>query len=259
MSDDPLSVPLPDEGRRFTADRVVRLGDLDPAGRLRLDAVARYLQDVANDDAADAGLANSMGWVVRRTTIAVHQSARFRERLALTTFCSGVGGRWAERRTLIRGSRDAHLEAAALWVHVDQRTGRPARIGPAFHEHYGAAHRGRTVSARLVHDEPPAGAQGRPFPLRSVDLDLLGHVNNAVFWAMVEDQSTADGPLRGLDPPLRAEMEHRRALEPGARPEVVTREIDGRVDLWVLDRSAQDQPAVVATARVVAVESGSTW
>src|SRR5688500_7198437 len=115
MSDDPLAVPVPEGGRAFVGEQRVRLGDVDPAGRLRLDAVARYLQDVANDDAADAGLANAMGWVVRRTTIVVHRRARFREQLRLTTFCSGVGAGWAERRTSIRGSREAHLEAVALW------------------------------------------------------------------------------------------------------------------------------------------------
>ena len=64
-------VPLPDVGRRFSPCRRVRLGDASPGGRLRLDAVARYLQDVANDDAEDAGLANPASWVVRRTTIEV--------------------------------------------------------------------------------------------------------------------------------------------------------------------------------------------
>ena len=48
-------MPLPSAGRTFTGERIVRLGDVSPAGRLRLDAVARYLQDIATDDAVDAG------------------------------------------------------------------------------------------------------------------------------------------------------------------------------------------------------------
>ncbi|MFM2113860.1 MAG: hypothetical protein RL643_818, partial [Actinomycetota bacterium] len=31
----------------------MRLGDVTPKGRLRLDATARYLQDIATDDALD--------------------------------------------------------------------------------------------------------------------------------------------------------------------------------------------------------------
>ena len=251
MSDDPLTILRPEDGRCFVDRRTVRLGDVDPDGRLRLDAVARYLQDVANDDATDAGLPNATGWVVRRTTIAVHRRARFRERLELTTFCSGVGARWAERRTSIQGERGARLEAVALWVHIDLQTGRPARIGPAFHERYRSAHRDRPVSAKLAHDDPPGGAHGRPFPLRSVDVDLMGHVNNAVYWVMVEDGLAAGGRL---GQPVRVEVEHRRPLEPDARPELVIRESAAGVELWVLDQSA-----VAATARVAAVESGSTW
>src|SRR4051812_34858097 len=118
MPDDPLLIPVPVKGRRFVARRAVRLGDASPGGRLRLDAIARYLQDVADDDAGDAGLAGS-SWVVRRTTIEVRRPPVLREVLEVTTFCSGVGGRWAERRTSLRGGRGGRVEAVALWVHVD--------------------------------------------------------------------------------------------------------------------------------------------
>src|SRR6478672_9106154 len=99
MPVDPLLIPVPVRGRRFVGHRTVRLADASPAGRLRLDAVARHLQDVADDDARDAGLGQDGTWVVRRTVVEVHRAPVFREALELTTFCSGVGSRWAERRT----------------------------------------------------------------------------------------------------------------------------------------------------------------
>jgi acyl-ACP thioesterase len=49
--------PHPASGRVFTVSRVVRSTDVTPDGRLRLDALARYLQEAAEDDVADAGLA----------------------------------------------------------------------------------------------------------------------------------------------------------------------------------------------------------
>ena len=52
MLDESLAPP-PDRGRVFRSGRRVRLSDADPTGRLRLDACARYLQDVGNDDTAD--------------------------------------------------------------------------------------------------------------------------------------------------------------------------------------------------------------
>jgi len=63
------------EGRRYVAGRTVRLGDVDPAGELRLDAIGRYLQDVASDDAVGAGLPNALGWVVRRTLLSIAEPA----------------------------------------------------------------------------------------------------------------------------------------------------------------------------------------
>ncbi|HEX2302423.1 MAG TPA: hypothetical protein VHH57_02265, partial [Gaiella sp.] len=49
------SLPIPTSGRTFSAERRVRLADMDEHGRLRLDAVARFLQDVAIDDVEETG------------------------------------------------------------------------------------------------------------------------------------------------------------------------------------------------------------
>ncbi len=57
--------------RRFAhADRVL-LADATPDGRARLDALARWLQDAAYLDVADAGLGEGAAWVVRRSRVEV--------------------------------------------------------------------------------------------------------------------------------------------------------------------------------------------
>lgn len=252
-------VDLPAAGRRFTARRRVRLGDAAPAGRLRLDAVARYLQDVADDDATDAGLGRRLAWVVRRTIVEVRRFPVLREQLELTTVCTGIGARWAERRTSIVGERGGRVEAVALWVLLDGASGRPTRLPPRFAEVYGPSASGRVVGARLAHPDPPDGdGAARPFPLRAADIDVAGHVNNAVYWAVLEDQLSGASPAT----PLRAEVEHRQALEPGAEPRVL---VDGAsldqpagVRLWVLfSRRAAAQVEVAASARAILL-SGST-
>ena len=195
----------------MTRTRRVRLGDVTPRGRLRLDATARYLQDVANDDATDSVLDRPMDWVVRRCVIEVTKPAVFNEDIELTTFCSGTGGRWAERRTSVVGNHGASIEAAALWVYVDIDTGRPKRLPPEFEEVWGSAAAGRKVRARLLHtDRPPPSTTADPsWPLRFCDLDLLGHLNNAVYWVAVEEQLQRRRELRW---PLRAEIEHRAGV-----------------------------------------------
>ena len=71
-------LPPPPESRAFTHDARVRLGDVSPKGRLRLDGIAKAMQDVATDDALDGSPGEDAGWVVRRTTIEVGAWPRYR-------------------------------------------------------------------------------------------------------------------------------------------------------------------------------------
>lgn len=202
--------PRPERGRRFTATRTVRLGDAGVDGALRLDALARFLQDVAADDAADAGLRDAT-WVVRKSVLMLDGRPSFGERIELTTFCGGIGSRWAERRTSIIGP-SSRIESSAVWVYVDNESGRPSPLPAGFAAAYGESAGGRTVSTRLSLPAPPPDASGVPWPLRSTDFDVLGHVNNSVYWAMVEDEPLAHG---------RAELEYRQQIGPGADVQLV--------------------------------------
>lgn len=250
-ADEPL-VPLPDRGRRFARSRRVRLGDVTVGGRLRLDALARYVQDVSNDDTTDAALADDLAWVVRRTVIDVRAPAGLREELTLTTFCGGIGGRWAERRVHVAGERGAAIDVATLWVHLDAETGRPKPLPHQFHELYAEAAGGRTIRARLhVPDPPTEGVDWRPWQQRVTDLDVLGHVNNAVAWAVVEESLAERGGLtRRL--PVRAEVEHPGAVE--AHHDLlrgVAGLPDGGLACWLVDRTDPSRPLVAARVRAL--------
>src|SRR5689334_12752128 len=99
MLDIPLP-PLPETGRVFRAGRRIRLSDTTADGRLRLDAIARYLQDIATDDVEDAGTDDAEHvWVVRRTVLDVIRPFVEDQRVEAATWPSGVGPRWAARRT----------------------------------------------------------------------------------------------------------------------------------------------------------------
>lgn len=175
------------DGRAVTRRRTVRLGDVDPKGTLRLDSIARYLQDVATDDVADSPLGDTFAWVVRRTLIEVRRPGVLDEELALTTFCSGTGRCWAERRTSIVGAGGASVEAVSLWVRIDPDSGRPSSLSGEFLELYGAAAGDRRVSSRLRLPPPTDSVTIRPWAIRRVDIDPLNHVNNAAHWAALEE------------------------------------------------------------------------
>ncbi len=129
----------PTSGRVFAARRIVRSTDVTPSGRLRLDALARYLQTAAEDDVADAALAEPVVWLVRRCQLAVRSLPAMGERLQIRTFCSGTGARWAERTTTLYGSGGPLVQAIAVWAAVSRHSGRPVPLSDAFLRSYGGA------------------------------------------------------------------------------------------------------------------------
>lgn len=183
----------PTHGARIFSDRTkVRLGDVDRVGRLRLDATARLLQDIATDDADDAELDRAFGWLVRRTKIVIGQAAKLGERLEASTWCTGIGRSWAERRSRLVGERGAEIDAVSLWVQIDVATGRPARVGDDFRSAYAASAAGRSVSSRLALAGPTDDCERRAWTIRRTDLDPFDHVNNASTWAFLEEVARID-------------------------------------------------------------------
>ena len=228
----------PSGGRVFGARRTVQLGDVSPGGRLRLDAIARVLQDVANDDSADAGFdRRTSTWIVRRTLIAVERFPSYLAELDLRTWCSRTGSRWAERRTDLIADDGGRVRTATIWVAIDAASGRPAPLGERFHEVFGPSTEGRRVRANLRLGRRPDDAVGRPWPLRFSDFDVLGHVNNASYWQAVEEELAGRRDLRA---PLRAVLEYGDPLLPGTTPELAVFEhADGAgLDGWIGEAAA---------------------
>jgi acyl-ACP thioesterase len=208
-------VAPPERGRVFRQTVRPGLGDCAPSGRVRLDALARWLQDVAYFDVEDAGLADAAVWVVRRSRMRVSRFPRFGERHQLATFCSGLGRMWAERRTSIvpDGSAQSDVEAVSLWVHLDPVTKRPTPFTEMEFEAYGDTSNGRKVTARLRHPMPDISSPTVPWAFRATECDVADHVNNAAYLAPLEEE------LLGADDPeaLDVEIEFRAPAQPGEK------------------------------------------
>ena len=136
-------------------------------------------------------------WILRRLELRIDAHAALsRRRDRESTWCCGIGARWAERTTQLRvrrpvvrrGRRDlgAHRSASAarrsplpagLRRGVGRDRGRAQGVGPA-----APSRRRRPMRA------------ARAWPLRATDIDVVGHVNNAAYWAAVEDELAAPGP-----------------------------------------------------------------
>jgi acyl-ACP thioesterase len=202
--------------RTFSHERWPSFADCAPSGRIRLDAVACWLQDVAYADVADVELALGAVWVVRRTRIRVRRFPRFGERFTLTTFCSGFGRMWAERRTDVRraGEDRPDVQAVSLWVHLDPANWRPVPLSGREIEIYGGDALTRRVSARLRHPTAGEAADGdRAWTFRATECDIADHVNNAAYWQPLEEEL-----LAGPDPEhIDVEVEYRAPAQPGTK------------------------------------------
>ncbi len=222
-------LPRPAEGRVTTITRSVGLSDVRPNGRMRLDAFARFLQDAADYDGHTAAIGGSGIWVLRRAAIRITHTPRFRADVHLATWCSGVGPRWAERRTDLTVGEGGVAEAVSIWVHVDPERGVPLPIPAGFDERWGATAAGRRVRATLRHPAPPVDAVASAWPLRAIDLDVVDHVNNAAYWAPVEEELAR----RGQSQISHAEIEFRGGLDGDDSVECRVADIDGGFCCWL--------------------------
>ena len=232
-------VAEPGEGRVFERTLVPGIADAGGDGRVRLDALARWLQDVAYADLLDSGADGSGVWIVRRARMRVDRFPRFADPVKLRTFCSGIGRFSAERRTSVSGA-SAAVEAVALWVWIDAETGRPKRFPPQFVAAYEQSAAGRDAPVRLRHGDPPDDCERRPWSFRATDEDVAGHINNSHYWAALEEELAGASP-QSLD----VEIEYREPMLPG--PATVLRTADG---LWIASRDGETGDSVSASIRV---------
>ena len=203
-------VPRPSSGRIFQSRTGIRLSDMDATGRLRLDAVARYLQDAATDDVEETGWgAPEHLWVLRSIRIDSVKPFLADRRVEVATWGSGFSGLAAARRWSLAGDQGGSIEVDSVWIHLG-RDARPARIGSGFDAYLEAAG-GRGASTRLTLPQPPADAPSAAWPLRATDVDVLGHVNNAAYWHAVEH--CLAGTVLDLRVPLRARLDYRHPID----------------------------------------------
>lgn len=253
MSVDLLLAPPAAEG--FHGAWPVRTGDVDRRNRLRLDGVARYLQDMAWDNLHDAKLTESDPfWIVRRTVIDVLRPVVKPDHVELQRWCSGLSTHWANMRTRITSERGGLIETEGFWINIGESTGRPARIsdkGAAYLAETATEHRLRW-KALLSEPPPQASATDADFPLRGTDIDQFNHLNNAAYWHAVEEQ-LLDLP-KLIARPHRAVIEYLAPVLPREHVTVRSRRVGDTLELWFLV-----DEEVRTIARVAALRSSRRY
>jgi acyl-ACP thioesterase len=223
MSLDKVMMPVPDPHPDvFDREWPLRVADADAAGRLRLDAACRHIQDIGGDQLREMGYQDTHPlWIVRRTMVDLIRPIEYPDMLRLRRWCSGTSNRWCEMRVRIDGRLGGLIESEAFWININRETQGPARISDDFLE---GLRRTTDVDRLRWKGYLKAGprdtaTQIREFPVRFTDIDLFDHMNNSVYWSVVEDYLSATPEI--LRNPTRVTIEHEAPIALGDKLEIV--------------------------------------
>ena len=215
----PVPDPHPDV---FDIEWPLRVADVNREGRLKFDAATRHIQDIGSDQLREMGFEETHPlWIVRRTMIDLIEPIEFKDMLRLRRWCSGTSNRWCDMRVRIEGRRGGLMESEAFWININRETQGPARISDDFIE---SLQRTTDVNRLRWKAYLSAGAREdaneiRDFPIRVSDIDLFDHVNNSVYWKVVEEFLAPYPEL--FDAPLRITIEHDLPVALGDKLEVL--------------------------------------
>jgi len=215
----PVPDPHPDV---FNREWPLRVGDIDRVGRLRLDAACRHIQDIGQDQLREMGHEETHPlWIVRRTMVDLIRPIEFQDMLRLRRWCSGTSNRWCEMRVRIDGRKGGLIESEAFWININRETQGPARISDDFME---SLQRTTDVNRLRWKSYLTAGSREdadeiSDFPIRVSDIDLFDHVNNSVYWKVVEEYLAPYREL--LESPLRVTIEHDAPVALGDKLEIL--------------------------------------
>ncbi|MBV9091531.1 MAG: acyl-[acyl-carrier-protein] thioesterase [Mycobacteriaceae bacterium] len=206
----------------FDREWPLRVADIDRHGRLRLDAAARHIQDIGQDQLRQLGFEETHPlWIVRRTMVDFIRPIVFQDTLRLRRWCSGTSNRWCEMRVRIDGRNSGLIESEAFWININRDTQMPSRIADDFLE---GLQRTTKIDrlrwkAYLKPGARETADQVREYPIRFTDIDLFDHVNNSVYWSVVEDYLSATPEL--LCGPIRVTLEHEAPIALGDKLEIL--------------------------------------
>jgi len=149
--------------------------------------------------------------------------SEFKDMLRLRRWCSGTSNRWCEMRVRMDGKRNGGLiESEAFWININQETHGPARIADDFLE---GLQRTTEVDRLRWKAYLKAGSRVdavdiRAYPVRVSDIDIFDHMNNSVYWSVIEDYLAGHPDL--LAGPLRVNIEHDLPVALGDNLEIIT-------------------------------------
>lgn len=204
----------PDTGYVYRTSWRVATGDIGSDLNLRLDGVARYIQEVGAENLVDADEAEDHPhWLVQRTVIDVIEPIEFPNEVSFSRWCSALSTRWCTMRVDLVGSDGGRIETEGFWIAINAKTLTPQRATDSLIERFSTTTNEYRLKWRPWLQDPDTTDQSIPFALRRTDIDLFEHVTNTAYWHAVHEVMAHVPDI--CTPPYRAVVEYRKPIKYG--------------------------------------------
>lgn len=205
---------LPESGYVYRTAWRAATGDIGGDLHLRLDSVARYIQEVGAENLVDAGEAEEHPhWLVQRTVIDVIEPIEFPNEISFSRWCSALSSRWCTMRVDLVGSDGGRIETEGFWIAINAKTLTPQRVTDSLIERFASTTTEHRLKWRPWLENPADPDESMPFALRRTDIDLFEHVTNTAYWHAVHEVAALVPEV--CTPPYRAVIEYRRPIKYG--------------------------------------------
>ncbi|WP_163336245.1 acyl-[acyl-carrier-protein] thioesterase [Desulfopila sp. IMCC35008] len=174
--------------------QLVGVSEVSATGLLRLDSLFSIFQDMAILHTRQIGIeVNDLldigrTWMLNRVAVKIMDLPRFEEHIDVYTWSRSIVRFKGVRDYEILEKGEAIIAASSLWVYVDIKNGRLARVPPEYADRYSVVEsRATDVDVEKVDfvdiTRPDFILQ---IATRVSDYDINGHVNNAVMLQYIQ-------------------------------------------------------------------------
>jgi acyl-ACP thioesterase len=179
----------------------VRSYHTDSSGRLFVHQLLNFLQDAAQNHADGAGYGykqlvdQDLFWVTSRLTIEILSMPKRGDEIKLFTWVKSIRGSISEREFSISLGEQVMINASSLWFCLSGQSHKPARLPSEFCDLMEINATYATTEGTEKVDEPDVDSNrsnGIDITARYSDIDMVDHVNNAIYARWMMDEVPVD-------------------------------------------------------------------
>ena len=231
----------------YTFDSRIRYSETDSEGKLSLDALLNYFQDVSTFQSEDLGVGvaplkeRNLVWVLAYWQIVVEEYPMLCDEVTVGTFPYAFRGCMGSRNFFMTDrSGNYYAKADSLWSLLDATTFKLSKVPQDIHGVYGMEEKLDMPYAGRKLSVPEEGIMKEAIEVKLHHLDTNKHVNNGQYVRMAGN-FLPEGFVIGQ---MRAEYRRQARLHDKLYPFVAEYEQEGK-EVWVISlRDKEGNPYV---------------